>query len=343
MHYFKRILTGLKHPSLAISELQNLVHRTSPHDIGVQGSYTTGNIGDRALGQIFKRNLSNNGYSVRTFSKNTTSSNAPVRILGGGGILHDWYGPDHLEKRLNYVHGGRVSIVAGVGAPGFETEDGKELAREILPKMDLITVRDEWSKNNIHKVCDVEVEVTACPVFTQRKITTETNRTTGINLRPYFLEDDKTDDVLRNYFEYDDLGEARERYLKNVTRICDRVDNPVFIPFHQKDELFAQKHLDIPILEYQNSVRTTLQRISRVENMVTMRYHSLIFSLLLNKPVLPIAYEPKVSELAKRVNIDFHNPLDDFPLKFNKPSNITDIQREAWRNFSIINDIIAAK
>lgn len=60
-----------------------------PHDISVQGSYTTGNIGDRAIGEIILKELTSHGFQTRIFNKGQSRSNANHKILGGGGVIHD--------------------------------------------------------------------------------------------------------------------------------------------------------------------------------------------------------------------------------------------------------------
>lgn len=331
---------AVRDPSAAIQYLwkqsRNEVRRWTPHEVGVQGSYETGNIGDRALGEQFKSQFQQEGYQTSLFGKQTTSSNAPTRILGGGGVLHDWYGTKHLENRLNYVSSGEKKMILGVGAPGFQSKKAQSLASKVLPKMDAITVRDEWSKSNIEAVCDVEPTVTACPVFLYKDPKVKTTERTGVNFRPYFDEkDDISNSVLKDYFGYDDIEGATKAYINNARLICQRVENPVFIPFTPRDEEFAREFLDIPVHSYEFSVQQTLKRVSEVERMVATRYHSLIFAAICGKPVLPIAYEPKVEEVAERLDIDYYKPHKEIDVEFAEVSNIKQLRAAALENFEI--------
>jgi polysaccharide pyruvyl transferase WcaK-like protein len=331
------MIKGVKNPKKISAAVKSSIRKYVPHDVGVQGSYRTGNIGDRALGEIFTKTLEHDGYKAYLFDKNVEYSNTPNRILGGGGVLHDWYGTDHLRKRLNYVSGGDRSFIIGVGAPGFHSSESQALICDTLPDIDLITVRDQRAKDNIQEVCDVDVTVTACPVFLYDDPNVEVSNKTGVNFRPYFDEkDDMSDEVLRDYFGYEDLDGATERYISNAQYICEQVRNPIFIPFHSRDEEFARRHLDIPIFDHKFSVEATLNRVSRVERMVTTRYHSLIFAAICRKPVLPLAYEPKVEAIADRLDVPAYKPHKEIPFDFTPVSNVDSVQSAAQENIELL-------
>lgn len=137
MYSIPQIYWGVKNPSAAWRELSQVANRhirtRLPHDVGVQGSYQTGNIGDRALGEQFKTQLQQHGYHTSYFGKDVQESNTDTRILGGGGVLHDWYGSEHLKKRIRYVSGGERGYIIGVGCPGFQSEEARELVSGTFP------------------------------------------------------------------------------------------------------------------------------------------------------------------------------------------------------------------
>ncbi|WP_122088214.1 polysaccharide pyruvyl transferase family protein [Halalkalicoccus subterraneus] len=320
-----------------MDEISTQIRLRRSHDFGIQGSYGTGNIGDKALGERFYEEIQARGRSVEMFNHTTESSNAPNRVLGGGGVLHDWYGTEHLKTRLAYATGGKKAFAIGVGVPGFQSPEGRDLASRVLPELDLITVRDEWSKSNIEAVCDTDVTVTACPVWLYDDPQEPTSDRTGINFRPYFGEkEDMSESALRDHFGYTDLENATERYIENIKRICKFVDNPVFIPFTPKDEKFAQKYLDIPIWPYTFSVEKTLKRVSNVERMVATRYHSLVFASICRKPILPLAYEPKVEEVAERLDLPYYKPHKDIKIEFVSPSGVDRLRTAARENFDLL-------
>lgn len=338
MYSLNQIKSGILNPYSAVNkiseDIQHQIKRRKPHNYGIQGSYRTGNIGDLALGQQFKYQIQNAGYTAKAFKRTTVSSNTSNRILGGGGVLHDWYGVDHLKQRLAYVSGGENGYIIGVGVPGFQSVEACELVCEVLPQMEKITVRDQWSKKNIKSICDVDVEVTACPALLYDDPDVDSNGMTGVNFRPYFNEPMKSDMILKKYFEYNDLENAHSRYIENVKRISNSIENPIFIPFHKKDKKFANKYLDIPTYPYEFSVEKTLNRVSEVDRMVATRYHSLVFAAICGKPVLTLAYSPKVRSLADRLSVDSYRPQKRVPLEFSSVSNVCHLKQKAKKNFS---------
>lgn len=339
MYSLQQLATGLQHPSAAKRELS--VHWQQarshlPHDIGIQGSYHTGNIGDRAIGRTLSSYLSEMGLRTQTFGMRVKRSNAPMHILGGGGVLHDWYGTDHLRRRLRFVSDGGAAI--GVGVPGFKTREGRELIRSGLSDVELVTVRDDWSRRRLEPYYEGSIHVTACPTLIRKDPEETLSHRTGVNFRRWFHKDSQ---IMSDYFDYDaglDLDAAQENYLDNIRRICNTVEDPVYIPFHKKDERFAEEYLNIEILPYRFSDRVTLERVSAVEKMVCMRYHSLVFAIICNKPVIPLAYEPKVSQLADRVGVSSYLPHEFVPTDFERPKDVDDIKQDALENFRLLSD-----
>lgn len=341
MYTSGQYLKGLRKPSLIWKEISEQIQRRVPHDVGVHGAYDTGNIGDRAIGKIFKNNLESQGYDTHLFSGQIEGSNSQMRVLGGGGVLHDWLGIDYLKNRLKYVTGSANSYILGVGVPGFQTNSARELVSKTFPQINLITVRDELSRQNIVEVSDVDVKVTADPAFLYEDPQVQPSVRTGVNFRPWFEEKETlSDSILKYHFGYEDLADAQDAYLRNVKMICRSLEDPVFIPFEPRDEDFARRHLDIPIMEYESSVETTLKRVSSVERMVTTRYHSLIFAAICRKPVLTLAYAPKVEQVAERLDIPYYKPHKEVPLSFSSVSNLSELRSKARNNFALLFDHI---
>lgn len=313
-----------------------------PHDFGIQGSYFSGNIGDRAIGEALRRALRNKNHSAFLFGKEKKQSRCTVRVLGGGGVLHDWYGTEHLKNRLSYVKDG--GVILGVGVPGFRSDGSKKLINNILPGVKKITVRDRLSKLSLEETCDIDVSVTACPAFLHKDPKSKSNNYTGVNFRPWFELDGSILNYYFNYSEGIDPIKAKNKYISNIKRVCEKVDNPVFIPFTLEDEIFAKKYLDIRVMSYQFSVSETLKRVSGSQKMVCTRYHSVVFSAICRKPILAIAYAPKVSSLSKRLGIPSYMPnKSKIPVRFDKPKNVGSIKSDASRNIDILLGLAKGK
>ncbi|WP_254807835.1 polysaccharide pyruvyl transferase family protein [Natronosalvus amylolyticus] len=346
MYSYKQIQKGINNPG---SIKQEIIWKLKSHwkyHYAVNGAYWTGNVGDRAIAHSIKNHLSKEGKGVELFPKNIGATRSNVHILGGGGVLRDCRAamnesdPEILKRRLDWVTSSKKSAILGVGVPGFKTTEAQELIETRLANVDLITVRDKWSQNKLRDYFDGEIHTTACPAFLLNDPKSPSTDATGVNFRPW---PNYQPDVMSYHFDFDegmDIPKSRQIYIKNAQRICGEIENPVFIPFAKEDEEFAKKYLDVKILPYKFSVQTTLERISGVNKMVSMRYHSLLFSAITDTPVLAIAYQPKVSFLAERIGIQSYEPdKEEFPITFESPENVNELKKKAKDNFDLLQDV----
>lgn len=230
-------------------------------------------------------------------------------------------------------------MAIGVGVPGIKSERSRQMVRETLANAKLVTVRDSGSFDELNEFEELDVIKTACPAFSLRTPEDAKNRGTGINFRPWF-EYDRSDFL--DYFGYSSnlrVERAHREYIDNAKTIISRVDDPIFIPFHWKDQRFAERHFDIPVLKYTPSVEETLNRVGNVQQMVTTRYHSLIFASITGKPVFAITYSPKMRELTTDLNVPAIEPHGDDPEpRFGIPENVDEKREEALRNWDLIQD-----
>ena len=206
--------------------------------------------------------------------------------------------------------------------------------------MDLITVRDTISKKKLCEVTNTEVIVTADPAFVFDCPDTETSNMTGVNFRPWY---DISKERLSYYFDYSNdicRTDAKQKYIENANRIINEVENPVFIPFHQTDVQFAKDNLEVDVLDYTGSVNKTLMYVSKMEKMVTTRFHSLVFAAICNKPSYVLSYAPKVGSLADRLNISHRSPHLIEPIKFECPSDVHIQKNLALENFNLLEEEI---
>jgi len=305
-----------------------------PHEFAVCGSYSTGNLGDKAIGEAIQAGLQQAGRTCQLYSHRSDNPRGEYRILGGGGVLHD-YQPEILERRLAYVRDGGVAI--GVGALTISNEKYRTRIGEALDSAELVTVRDRYSKEILQPLTKTNIEVTACPAFTLEPSEAVPGYTTGVNFRPWF---NQSQNFLSRYYNYSvDPNEARDEYIKNISKILDEVNDPVFIPFDHDDYLFAKKYLDIPVLSYTYSVNKTLKRVNSVSQMICMRYHSLVFASICNVPSFVVRYAPKVDELVSIVDVPSTQPTEFQKPTFEEPNHVRELRKESNRNFELVNDI----
>ncbi|MDG5821295.1 polysaccharide pyruvyl transferase family protein [Natronococcus sp. A-GB7] len=309
-----------------------------PHEVGVQGSYSTGNIGDLAIGTAIRAWLNDEDITSRLYTKRMCSTSASTTILGGGGVIHD-SPPSDLERRLSFLN--ENSVFLGVGANPISNEKSQQLLSEALDKANLITTRDQRSTDVLQRYTDSEVITTACPALTLQRPDAEIKYKTGINFRPGFFREKYAeyhkDRLNLNESSSITLGELDEEYIKICQETIDQVADPVFIPFTIEDERFAREHLDIDVKRYEYSASKALKDVAEVKKMICTRYHSLVFSIICNIPSVAIAYAPKVEELAERAEIEYCYPSQDSgTLDFKQPSGRGEIIDRSKENFRLL-------
>jgi len=302
-----------------------------PHKFAVCGSYSTGNVGDKAIGKSIQLSLNQSGYSSQLYSHRSEKPRGKYRLLGGGGVLHD-YQPRILNRRLAYIRDGGGAI--GIGALKVSNEKHRKQIGEALDSAALVTVRDDYSKNVLQPLTNTDIHVTACPAFTLKPPESELKYKTGVNFRPWF---NQSGEFLSKYYGYSvNPNDAFNEYIKNINAFLETIEDPIFIPFDHNDYLFAKKHLDIPVLKYVYSVEKTLKRVNSVSQMICMRYHSLIFASICNVPSFVIRYAPKVDELVDLIDVPSTTPTEFRNPDFKKPTNMKKLRKKAYENFELI-------
>lgn len=308
----------------------------SDHEIGIFGSYATGNIGDLAIGKALRDELRSEGYDVEIFSRKI-DANCSVRMLGGGDQIHDM-SEEKLKMDLGPLREG--SMIIGIGAHEILDKELQKWAGEKLNSLSLITARDERSRRIIQRYTDTEVIKTSCPAFLHNVPNPRTRESyTGVSFKPW--NPDYTQDGNTRWEKVDTSihpNESRNRYHLSIRSIIKSVKNPVMIPFHHFDREFSRKFEEMETFSYNYDVEETLARVAGADQMVCTRYHSLVFSILCNIPSIAIAYAPKVAQLAERANIPYYMPYEEVDLNFQLPSNRESIIDDASKNIELINE-----
>jgi polysaccharide pyruvyl transferase WcaK-like protein len=298
-------------------------------DVVLQGSFRTSNIGDMAIGMVlanFLNSLNVSHHMVGLIRGELDFTRYRAQIISGGGVIRDYPG-EYLKARLKPINDVEMSMAIGVGVPGIRTEEGRAYVKR-MEEMSSITVRDERSKNILNKYLDREVRVTACPGFLLKPSVESVmdqylegdQERIGLNLIPYSLPGTGGEGDLKSK-NYNKITQGIREYIHSSNA------HFYFIPHTVHDQLSPQEILpdcEITCLPLQDPP-STLHTVSMMDKMITTRYHSLIFSIISDRPVYPMAYAPKITSLATRLGlselynlsseknqekIDFNNPKD---------------------------------
>ncbi|WP_353093407.1 polysaccharide pyruvyl transferase CsaB [Tissierella praeacuta] len=241
--------------------------------------------------------------------------NSSLFLSGGGSLLQDVTSTRSLLyylalMKIAKLYNKPVMIYAnGIGP--IRKKLNRFLTRKILNKVDLITLRDEDSKDFIYDlgVKNKNIIVTADPVFTLEPSSEErvkeifknekipTNRKLiGISVRRWKNAENLTtilSDTIRHIIgEYD-------------------VD-VVMIPMHYPEDLEISLEIkqmvnkeNCHVISEKYNVEEIMGIIKEMEIIVAMRLHSLIYAATQEVPMVGLSYDPKVDGILRSIGMDY--------------------------------------
>ncbi len=246
---------------------------------------------------------------------------ADLLISGGGGLLQDVTGPNSILYYLGIVTLARMMnkpvFFYGQGIGPVRTVLGRTLMRLVANRVDLITVRDRESKEELAHLGVVRprVEVTADPALgldigemdprLGSAILAEAGvpagrELVGVSVRPW-------------------KGEGA--YKAVIARVCDELTaggrKVVFLPMHYPGDVTASREIaslmkeDPHIIERQLNFKEMISLMAQTRVLVGMRLHFLIFGALLNVPIVGISYDPKVDRFLSLVDMPAGGSVED--------------------------------
>jgi polysaccharide pyruvyl transferase CsaB len=234
-----------------------------------------------------------------------TFRSSDLVLSGGGSLLQDTTSLRSLiyylwVVRLAQRHGAPVMFYAqGIGP--LRRSVSRSLTRMVANRVAGITVRDPESAKLLRSigVTRPAIEVTADPAFALSPATEDRidsimersgidpgERPIGLALRPW--------PAMPSVAEWSKL--ARTLNEKTGRRL-------LFLPMQHPADLELARSIrsvtDAPtsILEKPLSPADTLGVVSRMDLLVGMRLHALIFAAAMGVPVMALAYDPKVTQL----------------------------------------------
>lgn len=261
--------------------------------------------------------------------------NTNLFISGGGGLFQDSTGKGwSILYYLGLILGAKIVrvpvMIYAQGIGPVNKQINKKLMKWILNKVDLITVRDNSSKELLENLGVVKPSI--C-----------------VNSDPSFLlrrKDTKdTIDIIDKYTHIRELIYSNNRPVigisvreckenrKDIRRIFAKVADDlienykakiIFLPFKFDDDVrISEEILSLMKNKNQANVLTTrlepeelLSLLYRLSLMVGMRLHSIIFSTMVDIPFIALNYDPKVKNFVESLGLsELLLELDDTSLK----------------------------
>jgi polysaccharide pyruvyl transferase WcaK-like protein len=255
-----------------------------------------------------------------------------IFICGGGGLLQDETSifniPYHLWKPLIAKTFRKKVMFYAVGVGPIKSQFSKFITHLVLKRADFITTRDERSKNILVNISIfpnkilISTDPSFClPFISAQRINnlykTENipldEPTIGVCLRQWFhsysfipigTKDKYGMRSKKDKIRYDDFTKEIARSLDYCVK--EYGTNVIFIPFHKDRDDKVHKDI-INQMKYQSNVYMIkgnyspleiLGIISKLDFLVGMRLHSIIFAASSSVPFIGIEYMPKIREFA---------------------------------------------
>lgn len=261
-------------------------------------------------------------FTFNYFAYRRKMASSKLYINGGGSLIQDvtsrrslWF---YLSTLKTAKKTGCNVMMYGCGIGPLRYKTDRRLSAKIINKsVDVITLRDQHSLDELHSMgitnptlCLAADPTVNLPINTSESAVSllkaagldyDPNcRYLGISLRPWHNFEDKAASI-----------------AASVDHICrTHALTPVFIPIEAGVDIKAAeimaKHLTVPykILAGNTPVLQTMMLFSKMDAVLSMRLHALIFSAVHGIPLVGIVYDPKVSSFLDSVEQDLYLSLE---------------------------------
>ncbi|SDY46944.1 polysaccharide pyruvyl transferase CsaB [Tindallia californiensis] len=288
------------------------------------GYYGFNNIGDEAILEAivesfraeiprvqlaalsYKASETEKRYQIEAVSRNQfwqvvkKIGHSDVVMSGGGSILQDITSSRSLLYYLGIIllakMAGKKVVFYGNGFGPINRPFNKWLAKMIINKVDLITLRDNESKKVMESLgISRAITVTADAAFNLEALNCQENLSfkepiVGISIRNW---------------------KGKENYCRVIALCADQLVKRgyriLFLPMHHpsdiriSEEVASMMESPSTILDHPMKPREMIAQMSKLNFLIGMRLHSLIFAAIAGTPMVGLSYESKVSSFLNQV------------------------------------------
>ncbi|MFA7658505.1 MAG: polysaccharide pyruvyl transferase CsaB [Candidatus Gastranaerophilaceae bacterium] len=298
-------------------------------NILISGYYGFDNFGDEAILGVLTGKLKDFGANITVLSKNPRKTaslygvnstflfclsrviyriiKCDVLVSGGGSLLQDVTSLKSLLYYLWVINTAlffkKKVIIFAQGIGPINNKFGAFLTKKTLQKCSSVTVRDRKSRLLLHK-WGVKADLVCDPLFEVVMPTPVPSNKVGVQLRSFKtlkenllvklaeqINKNFSDKEIEIYSFQDSLDLTICRHFQEILKSI----NPQI-----KTELI-----------YGQTSQKILERISRLEYMIAMRFHANLIALKCGIKTLAISYDIKVEKLAEEAQIPFVSMLGD--------------------------------
>lgn len=254
-----------------------------------------------------------NRFSIRQVIKVIKSTS--LFISGGGSLLQDVTSTRSLLYYLAVMtlakFFNKPVMVYANGIGPINRRTNRLMAKWVLNRVDLITLRDEDSKSYL-KGLDVKNErvyVTADPVFTLSPLSDD--KIIEILEKEGIPRDNKLIGIsVRSWKSAENLEEVMAKAIDYIISTYDA--KVVLIPMHYPEDLGVSRSIMKNVklegcftLENKYSVEEIMGIIKELDLIVAMRLHSLIYAATQAIPMVGLVYDPKIEGILKDIGMEY--------------------------------------
>lgn len=355
----------------------------------ISGYYGFGNTGDEAILSAMIKALQKyiKDVEITVISKDSRKTttqhcvkavqrNKPIDILkaiwesdlfisGGGGLIQDVTGVSTIQYYLGMVLLAKILkkkvmyYAQGIGP--VKTDKGKKITKFITNMIDVVTLRDDESKK-----CLIEIGVKSPPIFITADPVMALEPESGERIDNILLDEGIKKDGFKIGVSIRPWKTSTD-YIKIISNVADRLADEynaeiVLIPFQKSQDLEICMQVKKTIkgkstvIKNEYSPQELQGLIGRMDILMGMRLHSLIFGSTLNVPMIGIVYDPKVKNFSELIGTssisledmteeNFYSMIKDVytkreEIKKKIEKNMNELKEKAFKNAEIAKMLI---
>lgn len=311
-------------------------------NILISGYYGFGNFGDEAILGVLTDKVKELDTNVTVLSSNSTKTSklydvnstyifdlpkvilkikeCDILISGGGSLLQD---VTSLKSLLYYLFIigmalclGKKVIIFAQGIGPINNKFGALLTKKTLQKCTLVTVRDRKSRLLLRK-WGIGADLVCDPLFDLTLPDTTPSNKIGIQLRSFKTLKEKLLIKLAQQINKEFPDKEIEIYS-----FQDGLDLDVCKNF---EKILKSVNPEIKTnLVFNQTSQEILDKISKLDYMIAMRFHANLIALKYGVKTLAICYDVKVEKLAEEAEIPYvsMNADEDYDSLFEKLKNL---------------------
>jgi polysaccharide pyruvyl transferase CsaB len=264
-----------------------------------------------------------NPAELKAFIK--TISRNDALLLGGGGFIANKLQPLSLYYWLFLISCAKLLrkrvFLFSIGCGPFRSGISVALAKIVLNRVNVILPRDQISANLIQEITGESNKIVQTADITfllNAKIKNDPSLIDIVkkNPRPFVLF------AMCSRFHEPKIWHGKtydvkfQQYVQAISDLADFVvetlgGTPIFFPFFNNDLRFYAYVLQkmrfakhVRFVPYTLDVDAVLSLFHNCDFVIGSRYHSIVFSILAEVPILPIVYHHKSYSLAKQVGLE---------------------------------------